>query len=121
MEILLLASTDLFLVPLGVPPITASQWAAAIRFAACGHGGEGAEDDTVEEVFEVVVVEAIDVEGIRFTLMFVGVGGAVNVLSITDKGQTKRLTIKTNKTTVVFKWKSKIHSVEMTEFFLSLI
>jgi len=54
-------------------------------------------------VFEVVVVEAIDVEGIRFTLMFVGVGGAVNVLSITDKGQTKRLTIKTNKTTVVFK------------------
>ena len=103
MEILLLASTDLFLVPLGVPPITASQLAAAIRFAACGHGGEGAEDDTVEEVFEVVVVEAIDVEGIRFTLMFVGVGGAVNVLSITDKGQTKRLTIKTNKTTVVVK------------------
>ena len=95
-EILLLASTDLFLVLFGVPPIivaAASQLAAAITFAAWGQGAEGAEDDTVEEVFEVVVVEAIDVEGIRFTLMFVGVGGAVNVLSSTDKGQTKRLTI----------------------------
>ena len=93
MEIFLLASTDLFLVLLGVPPITASQLVAAIIFAAWGHGGDGTEDDTVEEVFEVVVVEAIDVEGIRFTLMFVGVGGAVNVLSSMDKGHTKRLTI----------------------------
>ena len=95
MQILLLASTDLFLVVLGVPPIivaTASELVTDIGFAAYELDGEGAaeDDDTVEEVFEVVVVEAIDVEGIRFTLMFVGVGGAVNVLSITDKGQNKR-------------------------------